>query len=55
MDPAAQRNRTNQCNEKHPTTGPGRPHGYQGTGDKADLDNHAKQKDPNCPDGGKKK
>ncbi|XP_029344662.1 uncharacterized protein LOC100575965 [Acyrthosiphon pisum] len=52
---AADANRTNQCNKDHSKTGPGRPHGYQGKGDKADLDNRAQQKDPNYKGSGNTK
>lgn len=52
---AEEANKTNQCNKDHSKTGPGRPHGYQGKGDKADLDLHARQKDPNYDASGKKK
>jgi len=52
---AEQANKTDQCNKYHSETGPGRPHAYQGKGDKADLDNHAKQMDPNFDASGKKK
>lgn len=50
-------NRTNQCNPNHEKTGPGRDHGYKGTGDKADLDNHGNQKNPThtATKGGQKK
>ncbi|GLH07860.1 Uncharacterized protein GBIM_13264 [Gryllus bimaculatus] len=49
MDKATQDNRTNQCNPNHSPTGPGHKSGYQGTGTKADLDNHSKQLNPNNP------
>ncbi len=40
-------NRTNQCNPTHTPSGPGHKSGYDGTGIKVDLDNHANQKNPN--------
>lgn len=43
MSDAANVNKGNVCNENHKKSGPGRPAGYHGTGDKADLDNHANQ------------
>ncbi|KAJ8681271.1 hypothetical protein QAD02_017058 [Eretmocerus hayati] len=43
---ADQKNRTNQCNPNHPTTGPGHDAGYKGTGTKPDLDNHSRQCNP---------
>lgn len=49
MDSKDQANRTNQCNPTHTPTGPGHHAGYQGTGTKADLDNHGKQMNPNNP------
>lgn len=52
---AAQNNRTDQCNKDDPKSGPGRPHAYQGKGDKDDLDNHSRQMDPKSKLGDKKK
>ncbi|KYN37362.1 hypothetical protein ALC56_08265 [Trachymyrmex septentrionalis] len=49
MDSKDVANRTNQCNPTHTPSGPGHKAGYTGKGDKADLDNHAKQLDPNNP------
>ncbi|GFG31563.1 hypothetical protein Cfor_01501 [Coptotermes formosanus] len=49
MDKAAQDNRTNQCNPTHTPTGPGHQSGYGGSGTKADLDNHSRQKNPQDP------
>jgi len=43
-------NKTNQCNPTHTPSGPGRDSGYTGAGTKADLDNHANQKNPNNPE-----
>jgi hypothetical protein len=36
-----------QCNPKHASTGPGHPHGYQGSKEQDDLDNHSNQKNSN--------
>ncbi|XP_018046276.1 PREDICTED: uncharacterized protein LOC108685816 [Atta colombica] len=49
MDPKDTANRTNQCNPTHMPSGPGHKTGYSGTGDKADLDNHSDQLNPNNP------
>jgi len=49
MDPKDTANRTNQCNPTHTPSGPGHKTGYPGKGDKEDLDNHAKQLNPNNP------
>jgi len=43
----AQANRTNQCNPNHKDSGPGHKAGYHGAVDKADLDNHGQQCNPN--------
>ncbi|XP_022175694.1 GATA zinc finger domain-containing protein 14-like [Myzus persicae] len=40
-------NRTNQCNPNHLPTGQGHPAAYPGSQDKANLNNHANQKNPN--------
>ncbi|KYN01940.1 hypothetical protein ALC62_07243 [Cyphomyrmex costatus] len=53
MDSKARDNRTNQCNPNHKPTGPGHKAGYQGSGTKADLDNHSQQLDPKNPKYGK--
>lgn len=45
--PGQDQNRANQCNPEHKQTGPGRPAGYQGSREKANLDNHAEQRNPN--------
>jgi len=50
MDSKQQANRTNQCNPTHTPSGPGHQAGYKGDGTKADLDNHANQKNPNHPE-----
>jgi hypothetical protein len=43
---AVRDNTANQCNPNHPTYGGHQP-GFQGKGNKPDLDNHAKQLNPN--------
>jgi len=40
-------NKAKQCNPNHQPTGPGRQHGYQGTADQPDNDNHSNQFNPN--------
>lgn len=43
----ADNNKANVCNPNNPAGGAGnRPKAYQGKGDKQDLDNHAKQLNP---------
>jgi len=42
-----QANRTNQCNPTHEKTGQGRPAAYQGSQDRANINNHANQGNPN--------
>lgn len=44
---AAAANRANQSNPNHPSTGPGHAAGYKGNNDKANLDNHGNQLNPN--------
>jgi len=39
--------RSNQCNPNHAKDGPGRQHEYQGATDKASLNNHGQQLNPN--------
>ena len=36
-------NKADVCNPNNQAGGPGRPAAYKGKGDKADLDNHARQ------------
>lgn len=45
--PGQDQNRDNQCNPNHKQTGPGHPAAYQGSRDKANIDNHAQQLNPN--------
>ena len=40
-------NRPNQCNPTHVKSGPGHDARYQGAQDKANLDNHGNQLNPN--------
>lgn len=40
-------NRTNQCNPNHEPTGRGHVAMFQGKGDRADLNNHGNQLNPN--------
>lgn len=49
MDKKPDTNRPDQCNPNHKPTGPGHNAAYEGKGDKADKDNHAKNLDPNNP------
>jgi len=42
-----QANRTNQCNPNHQSTGQGRPAAYQGSQDRANVNNHGNQLNPN--------
>ncbi|KAL5234909.1 hypothetical protein ACI65C_002319 [Semiaphis heraclei] len=43
----SQANRTNQCNPNHQPTGQGRPSAYQGSQDRANVNNHGNQLNPN--------
>ncbi|KAL5234907.1 hypothetical protein ACI65C_002317 [Semiaphis heraclei] len=43
----SQANRTNQCNPNHQATGQGRPSAYQGSQDRANVNNHGNQLNPN--------
>lgn len=47
MDKQQQDHYAKQCNPTHTPTGPGHQAGYQGKGDKADLDNRSDQLNPN--------
>ena len=48
VNQAANDNKANQCNSNHPQYAGHQP-GYSGTGDQADLNNHANQQNPTNP------